>query len=135
MDPNSILLSMYNFTRLNYCSCTPLTFTDYQTADDVRCLCDCVTCILSNLGSRARNRSSLGRFLHRNHFMSTRAECLTYAGQWIRADGLCNILSQEYTRMTSTLVNPLQANRSEHKIASSGILFVHSQYLINAYQY
>ena len=109
---------------------------DYATADEVRFVCNCVIVMYGEvLGSRARNRSSLGRFLHQNHVLSTRAECLMYAGQWIRAGGLCNILAQEYARMKSTLANLLQANPSEHKIASSGILFVHSQYWINAYQY
>ena len=123
------------YRHLDYCSCIPLMCTDHSTADDVMCVCDCVSCVIGDLGSRARNRSSLGRFLHRNQVLSTHAECLKYAGQWIRAGGLCNILAQEYTRMTSTHVNPLQANPSEHTIASSGILFVHSQYLINGYQY
>jgi len=123
---------MFNFVSAHYCTCTLSSCTD----DEVRFTCKCVNIMFSEmLGSRARNRSSLGRFLHRYHVLSTRAECLTFAGQWIRAGGLCNLLAQEYTRMTSTLANSLQANPSEHTIESSGILFVPSLYLINAYQY
>ena len=120
-DPNDP--SMYHFVSVRlHCTCTLLGCTDYATADEVRFVCNCVTVMYGEfLGSRARNRSSLGRFLHQNHVLSTRAECLIYAGQWIRAGGLCNILAQEYTRVTSMLANPLQANPSEHKIGSGQV--------------
>ena len=69
------------------------------------------------------NRAWLGRLLYRNHLMSTRAECRTYASRWIRAGRSMRVLLEdEYARATVFQ----QPNPSD----DTGITFMQLCYLL-----
>ena len=102
---------------------------DHPTWDEVKEVCLTMDDYISiELKQHSSNRAWFGRFLYRNHLLSTRAECRTYASRLIRArramqwSSLHVMLEQEYARANIFQ----QANPSDDTFASAGITFMHT---------
>ena len=104
-----------------HCNSVDNMVCDHPTMDEVNRVCTVVDDYIElELGNYIANRAWLGRVLYRNHLMSTRAECRTYASRWIRAGRSMRVLLvQEYARASIFQ----QPNPSDDTFASTGITF------------
>ena len=107
-----------------HCNSVDNMVCDHPTMAEVNTVCFLVDEYIElELGNHSDNRVWLGRVLYRNHLMSTRAECRTYASRWIRARrSMPVLLVQEYAR--ANIVQ--QPNPSDDTFASTGITFIHT---------
>ena len=72
-------------------------FCIHPTRAEMLEVCKRVDAHIASKGALARNRSSLGRWLHRNNVLPGRAVCVRYAHYWIR-HGLRGLLAMEWVR-------------------------------------
>ena len=132
-NPLQELLNMvtHNILTSDTCHCNSVDnmVCDHPTWDEVKEVCLTMDDYISiELKQHSSNRAWFGRFLYRNHLLSTRAECRTYASRLIRArramqwSSLHVMLEQEYARANVFQ----QANPSDDTFASAGITFMHT---------
>ena len=80
------------------CSCAQRSLIcDHPSKAEFLKVCQRVDALLQAKQAVMKSRSSLGRWLHRNHVLPGRAVCVRYAGLWMQM-GLRALLALEWVR-------------------------------------